>query len=214
MKDYRVMLFKNGKTFRVFFEHHNEDFVLKCWNDITTTLPTYKFPRKYDNPPSQHLIYELALIYPKSTQKNRKKEIYIKKDSLGRLIKIDFSKRHYIKELQRIYYQEEHIYDGNNKTHLLYDESINTIPNDSDTIVNITKINIRIFVEYNNYINVYSLKNLDDSTRFFNLIKNDLITQGNCFFFDDTTKVIKKNYYDYFIEKGYSQRFLFRHYIR
>jgi hypothetical protein len=215
MKDYRVVLFRNGKISRVFFEHDNEEYVLKCWNDLNESLPDYKFPRKYDNPPSQPLIFELALIYPKNTKKLLKKEIYIKKDSLGRNIKIDFSKKHFIKDMLQIYFQEEHIYDGNSKSHLYYDEFIENIKNiPNDTIVNITKLNIRIFVEYDNYLNSYSLKNLKDSSRFFNLIKNDLISNGNCFFFEDTTKTIKKTFYEYFHQKGFSHPYLFRHYIR
>ena len=111
------------------------------------------------------------------------------------------------------YWQEETIYDFETKTRIRYHELINKILPIQE-IAQIFSLNNKIFVQIEENVKVYGNRNLSDTDRLFELIKNDLIKRkrGNFLFVKDITTYQRKQLYDLLVSKGFKRSELFRHY--
>ena len=76
------------------------------------------------------------------------------------------------------------------------------------------KKNNKIFVQIENDVKVFGNKNLYDTDRLFELLKNQLHSKKkkNFLFIKDVTTYQRKQLYDFLMSKGFSRRELFRHY--
>lgn len=157
----------------------------------------------------QELVYELALIFPKTRWST---SVWVK-DSLGRNIeaKIDNDKFR-IKEIIP-YWKEEFIYDYETKKRIRYHEMMNYILTISD-IAQIFTLNNKLFVQIENEIRLFGNKNINDTERLFEIVKEELLrkNRGNFIFIKDITTHQRKLLYELLEKKGYKRTELFRHY--
>ena len=157
----------------------------------------------------KELLYELALIFPN----NRWATNPWVKDSLGRNqeAKIEGDKFR-IKEIIP-YWQEELIYDFNTKKRIRYHEMMEYILSVKD-IAQIFTLNKNLFVQIENDVRMFGNKNLADSERLFEIVKEDLINRkrGNFIFVKDVTTHQRKLLYELLESKGFKRQELFRHY--
>jgi hypothetical protein len=158
---------------------------------------------------NQELVYELALIYPN----NRWATKTFVRDSLGRNVEAKIENNKFrIKEIIP-YWEEELIYDFDNKKRIRYHEMMEYIESVTD-IAQIFTLNNKLFLQIENNVRMFGNKNLTDADRLFNIVKNDLVNKkkGNFIFVKDITTHQRKQLYKLLEDKGYKRTELFRHY--
>jgi hypothetical protein len=157
----------------------------------------------------QELLFELALIFPN----NRWATSTYVKDSLGRnqeaLIEGDTFR---IKEIIP-YWQEEQIYDFHTKKRIRYHQMMEYITSVTE-IAQIFTLNKNLFVQIENDVRMFGNKNINDSNRLFEIVKQDLINRkkGNFMFVKDVTTHQRSLLYELLESKGFNRKELFRHY--
>ena len=81
-------------------------------------------------------------------------------------------------------------------------------------IAQIFTLNKNLFIQVENDVKMFGNKNLEDSTRLFEILKEDLVKRkmGNLFFVKDVTTHQRTLLYNLLESKGFNRRELFRHY--
>ena len=173
----------------------------------TQKKPTYV--KTQSGKRNEEKVYELALIFPNNRWA---KDVWVK-DSLGRnQAAIIEDEKFRIKEIIP-YWKEELIYDYQKKKRIRYHEMMSQILMVQD-IAQIFTLNAKLFVQIENDVKLFGNKNLQDTERLFNLVKEDLSNKkrGNFIFVKDITTYQRKQLYDLLESKGFKRRELFRHY--
>ena len=111
------------------------------------------------------------------------------------------------------YWQEELIYDFQTKKRIRYHEMMEKILPISD-IAQIFILNKNLFVQVENDVKMFGNKNLNDASRLFEIVRDDLINRkrGNFIFVKDITTSQRIQLYNLLEGKGFKRRELFRHY--
>lgn len=209
---------KNGKYFIVLFCNKKRVKILYRCMQRTTAYEYWREFRTEKKPPytklqggkrKQELLFELALIFPN----NRWATSTYVKDSLGRnqeaLIEGDTFR---IKEIIP-YWQEEQIYDFHTKKRIRYHQMMEYITSVTE-IAQIFTLNKNLFVQIENDVRMFGNKNINDSNRLFEIVKQDLINRkkGNFMFVKDVTTHQRSLLYELLESKGFNRKELFRHY--
>jgi hypothetical protein len=207
---YFIILFCNKKRVKVLHRSMTRNTIYEYWREFRTQKkPRFIKLQGGGGNRKSDLVYELALIFPN----NRWATATYVKDSLGRnqeaLIEND---KFRIKEIIP-YWKEEFIYDFQVKKRIRYHEMLNKITPIND-IAQIFLLNNKLFVQIEDDIRLYGNRNLNDSERLFELIKEDLINKkkGNFIFVKDITTHQRKLLYNLLESKGFKRKELFRHY--
>ena len=81
-------------------------------------------------------------------------------------------------------------------------------------IAQIFTLNNKLFVQVEDNIKLFGNKNLKDSDKLFEIVKEDLTKKkkGNFIFVKDITTYQRKQLYNLLESKGFKRRELFRHY--
>lgn len=153
--------------------------------------------------------FELALVFPKTRWSTKT----YAKDEMGRNIQIDIDN-----DKQRIkylipYWEEEYVYDFDRKKRIRYHEMMLYI-NQIDDIAQIFTLNNKLFVQVENKIKMYGNKNIDDTVRLFEIVRDDLLKRDkkNFIFVKDVNRTQRTLLYDLLESKGYKRSELFKHY--
>jgi hypothetical protein len=184
-----------------------------------TTITDYWHEFKTERKPSfvkvqggkrnQEQLFELALVFPNNRWATK---TYVR-DSLGRNqeAKIEDGKFR-IKEIIP-YWKEELIYDFQTKKRIRYHEMMAQILPLTD-IGQIFTLNKNLFVQIENDVKLFGNKNLHDSQRLFEIVREDLINKkrGNFLFVKDIDTSQRKLLYKLLESKGFKRTELFRHY--
>ena len=205
---YFIVLFCNKKRVRVLYKCMQRTTVYEQWRIYRTQKkPTYV--KTQSGKRNEEKVYELALIFPNNRWA---KDVWVK-DSLGRnQAAIIEDEKFRIKEIIP-YWKEELIYDYQKKKRIRYHEMMSQILMVQD-IAQIFTLNAKLFVQIENDVKLFGNKNLQDTERLFNLVKEDLSNKkrGNFIFVKDITTYQRKQLYDLLESKGFKRRELFRHY--
>jgi hypothetical protein len=155
------------------------------------------------------VVYELALVFPN----NRWSTKTFVKDSLGRLIEAKYEDDKFrIKEIIP-YWKEELIYDFQKKTRIRYHELLDSILSVTE-IAQIFTLNNKLFIQNENDVFLYGNKNIKDTKRLFELVREDVLSKkrGNFIFVKDVSTAQRKILYKLLESKGFKKSELFRHY--
>ena len=81
-------------------------------------------------------------------------------------------------------------------------------------IAQIFTLNNKLFVQIDNDVKFFGNKNIPDTNRLFELVKEDIVKskKGNYIFVKDITTHQRKQLYNLLESKGYKRSELFRHY--
>ena len=205
---YFIVLFCNKKRIKIFYKCMKRTSVYEYWREYKTERKP-PFVKQQGGKRRKELVFELALVFPN----NRWATTTWVKDSLGRnepaLIE---GGKFRIKEIIP-YWQEELIYDFQTKKRIRYHELINQITPIKE-IAQIFILNKNLFVQIENDVKMFGNKNLEDSNRLFEIVKEDLVKRkmGNLFFVKDVTTHQRTLLYNLLESKGFNRRELFRHY--
>jgi hypothetical protein len=205
---YFIVLFCNKKKIKIMYRCMQRTTVYEYWREFKTERKP-RFIKLKGGKRNQELVYELALIFPNNRWANA---VWVK-DSLGRnQAAVIEDEKFRIKEIIP-YWEEEYIYDLESKKRIRYHEMINKITPITE-IAQIFTLNKNLFVQVENDVKMFGNKNLDDASRLFELVREDLLKmkRGNFIFVKDITTHQRKLLYDLLVSKGFNRRELFRHY--
>lgn len=205
---YKIVLFCNKKRIKTLYRCYKRKTAYEYWREFKTEKqPPYT--KKIGGKRNQELIYELALIFPNNRWA---KAVYVR-DSLGRNVEAKIENEKYrIKEIVP-YWAEELIYDFHTKKRIRYHEMMNYILSIKE-IAQIFTLNNKMFVQIENDVRLFGNKNLQDTERLFEIVKNELIQKkkSNFIFVKDITTHQRKLLYQLLESKGFKRTELFRHY--
>ena len=205
---YAIVLFENQKKIKVLYKCMQRKTVYEYWREYKTEKKP-PFVKLQGGKRRQELVHELGLLLPNSRWSD---QVWVK-DSLGRNQKATFEDDNLrIKEIIP-YWVEERVYDHDNGKRIRYHEMMEQILPIND-IAQIFTLNNKLFVQIEDNVRYFSCKNLIDTERLFEIVKNDLLNRkrGNFMFVKDVSTQQRKMLYAMLIAKGYKKSELFRHY--
>lgn len=205
---YFIVLFCNKKKVRILYKCMKRLTVYDFWREFKTEKKP-PFIKLRGGKRNQDLIYELVLIFPN----NRWATKTFIRDSLGRNVEAKMENDKFrIKEMFP-YWEEELIYDFQTKKRIRYHQMMEQITPIQD-IAQIFTLNNKLLVQVENNILMFGNKNIFDSERLFEIVKDDLLKRkrGNYIFIKDITTHQRKLLYDMLESKGFKRTELFRHY--
>lgn len=205
---YAIVLFENQKKIKVLYKCMQRKTVYEYWREYKTEKKP-PFVKLQGGKRRQELVHELGLLLPNSRWSD---QVWVK-DSLGRNQKATFEDDNLrIKEIVP-YWVEEKVYDYDNGKRIRYHEMMEQILPIND-IAQIFTLNNKMFVQIEDDVRYFSCKNLIDTERLFEIVKNDLLyrKRGNFMFVKDVSTQQRKMLYTMLIAKGYKKSELFRHY--
>ena len=170
-----------------------------------------RFLKEYGGKRNQKLEFELGLIYPDNRW--AKTKTVTKRDDFGRLIDVGVDMKGYRLKEMIPYWAEEKIYDHDNKKHIRYHELLEIFEEVTE-IAQVFTLNTKLFLQIEDKVRMFGNKNLSDSDRLFDLLREDLLNskKGNFIFVKDITTQQRKTLYNLLEKKGYKRTELFRHY--
>lgn len=205
---YFIVLFCNKKRVKILYRCMQRTTAYEYWREFRTEKKA-PYTKLQGGKRKQELLFELALIFPN----NRWATSTYVKDSLGRnqeaLIEGNAFR---IKEIIP-YWQEEQIYDFHTKKRIRYHQMMEYITSVTE-IAQIFTLNKNLFVQIENDVRMFGNKNINDSNRLFEIVKQDLINRkkGNFMFVKDVTTHQRSLLYELLESKGFNRKELFRHY--
>jgi hypothetical protein len=182
--------------------------VYEYWHEYKTEKKP-RFTKTQNRKRNNDVVYELALIFPN----NRWATKTFVKDSLGRLVEAKYEDEKFrIKEIIP-YWKEELIYDYQRKSRVRYHEILEQILSINE-IGQIFTLNNKLFVQNDENVLLFGNKNIRDSKRLFELIREDVLKKkrGNFIFVKDVSTAQRKLLYQLLESKGFKRSELFRHY--
>jgi hypothetical protein len=205
---YFIVLFCNKKRVKILYRSNKKNTIYEHWYEYKTEKKP-RFVKTQNRKRNNDVVYELAMIFPN----NRWVKKTFVRDSLGRTIEAKFEDDNFrIKEIIP-YWKEELIYDFQNKVRIRYHELLNRLLEISE-ISQMFTLNNKIFIQNDNQIYLYGNKNINDSNRLFDLLREDLLKKkkGNFIFVKDVSTAQRKLLYNLLESKGFKKSELFRHY--
>lgn len=205
---YFIYLYCNRKKQKIIHKSAKRTTILEVWRELKTQKKP-RYVKTNSGKKREETNYELALIFPNTRWSTK---TYIR-DDMGRNLEatIDNDKQR-IKEIIP-YWTEELIYDFDAKKRIRYHEMIQQFY-DVGEIAQVFSLNNKIFLQVDNDVKMFGNKNLEDSNRLFDIIREDLLKKKktNYIFVRDVTTHQRKLLYNLLVGKGYKRRELFRHY--
>ncbi len=205
---YFIYLYCNRKKQKVIHKSAKRSTIMEIWRELKTQKKP-QYVKTNSGKKREPTNYELALIFPNTRWSTK---TYIK-DEMGRNLEatIDNEKQR-IKELIP-YWVEELIYDFDAKKRIRYHEMIEQFISVKD-IAQVFTLNNKVFLQVDSDVKMFGNKNLFDSNRLFDIIREDLLKRKktNFIFVKDITTHQRKLLYNLLVEKGYKRSELFRHY--
>ena len=209
-KKYKIILFCNKKRKKLIYQTISIASIRDLWYELKTEKrPPYV--KEFGGKRNQKLDYELALIYPDNRW--AKNKTITKRDEYGRLIDVGVDTKGYRLKEMIPYWQEEKIYDHDNKVRIRYHELFEIFEKVTE-ISQVFTLNNKLFLQIEDNVRMFGNKNLNDTERLFDLLKEDLLKskKGNFIFVRDITTSQRKDLYNLLEKKGYNRKNLFRHY--
>lgn len=205
---YFIVLFCNKKRVKILYRCMRRTTAYEYWREFKTQKkPPYI--KLQGNKRKQELVYELSLIFPNNRWATK---TYVR-DSMGRLTEaIIENDKFRIKEIIP-YWEEELVYDFQKKKRIRYHLMMDQILKIND-VAQIFTLNNKLFVQVENDILLFGNKNVADTERLFEIVKDELTRKkrGNFIFVKDVTTYQRKQLYNLLESKGFKRSELFRHY--
>lgn len=151
--------------------------------------------------------YELALIEKKN---NKFDSLYVR-DSLGRQVKIDLDDENYRVMSIVKFNVEEKLYDVGQKEKITFDKFVKKYLK-TGSVKLISKLNNKVVLQDNDVVNLFSLKDVNESQRFLDCLRKHLIITDrmDVIVVSDTSNAQKKYLYDILSKMGIDKKLLYR----
>lgn len=205
-KKYFIVLFSNKKKRRVLFKSNNLKNTQEKYNKLIENNKPL-FPQIYRN--KERVKYDLAIVTSFYVDAE---EIFFK-DEMGRNQKAEFATGPYTFLKLRSYDIEEKIWDHQENTYTSAESLYETMVKGSE-FKQVFTLNTKLFIQKDNHIIGYGLKNIDDCHRLFKILQNKAISEGHghLMFVIDFSTAQRKDLYDLLQKNGFPKESLYKHY--
>ena len=156
---------------------------------------------------SEKTTYEIGLV---STTNTVQMDLFIQ-DDIGRNIKVEVDDDNFKILMISPYNISEKIQDWSSNKRITYDDFFKKYFSNKD-LKNVFTIHNKLFIQRDEDISVFSLKNSDESKRLLRTLQNHLISEkrGDAIFVTDRDTVQRKYLYNLLEEKGFNKNRLYR----
>jgi hypothetical protein len=207
-RDYKyfVILFSNKKKRRVLYKSTNLNNTKTKYNELLEKEKPL-FPQVYRG--KELVKYEIALV---SKEDMLQPELF-KKDEFGRQQRVEFNSGPYVFLEISDYFIEESIWDYQSNEYISFDKLYNKL-----TYKHVLKqaftLNAKLFIQIENDVKMYGLKNVNDAKRLLNTLNKKAIDDGHGYimFVEDISSAQRRSLYDLLEGKGYNRSMLYKHY--
>jgi len=194
--NYLIVLFKNKERKKIIKSFKTYENAKKFYDGKIVGNKDIRFNTLFEN--GKSCSFEIGLL-----EKNSKNfDSYFIKDELGRQIKVELDNSDYTIISVSELLVEELIYDIQTSSKISFDKFVkNYLPKDGLKLV--SKINNKIVVQNDDKFNCFSLKSVNESGRFLDVLGKFLQDKNrmDCILVPDSSKSQKKYIYD-ILEKG------------
>ena len=203
---YQIVLFNNKSKKRIVATSRIFTNINKKYKEIHKKSNVI-FPVKYNK--KIECSFELALVCVGKCKKN---PIH-RRDELGRLTEVTMKNKKYQIIKIKPFPIEEKVYDHHLGRRIefgeLYDKYLS-----SKNIIQIYSLNNKVVIQNNDLFNLFSLKNVSESSRFLSCIKKYFTDKGkfNFLISRDLSTIQRKELYNLLESKGFSRKLLYKHY--
>jgi hypothetical protein len=202
--NYLIVLFKNKKKKRIIKSYFRESVAKKKYKELLDNNKV-KFEKTIEN--ATPVNYEIGLL-----TKNSKiqKSIFIT-DDLGRNNSAVLEDSEYVFLDLKHYKIEETIFDWQTKDKITIDQLMKIYCSNTD-LKNIFTLHNKICIQLNLDINVFSLKDKDESDRLLDEMQNYFIDRNrvDAIFVRDVSSAQRKWLYELLVDKGFDKKRLYR----
>ena len=201
-----IVLFKNKIKKKIINKFKTKRKANNFYSSLIKESDKVKFNKQYDN--GNYSFYELALLEKKVGSDN---QMY-KMDSFGRQVKVDLENSDYKITKIQDYSIADSIVDYQTKKKITFDDFIKNYMDLPESKM-VSKLNNKIVVQIDNEYKLFTLKNLEDSSRFIDCLIEYFIenNRADALFVKDYSTVQRKYLYEILTEKGFPKSYLFRH---
>lgn len=164
-----------------------------------------KFNVEVEN--SLDVKYELALL---SNIEDKDATLY-KLDELGRNTKIELTDSDYKIIKIELYNIPEKIYDWSKNKRISFDEFFSTYFKTKE-LKSVFSVNNKIVIQVDEVVNLFSLKNVNESERFLNVLKDKMLEdkRSDGLFVKDMNTLHRKYLYEILEKNGIDKKRLYR----
>jgi hypothetical protein len=200
-----IILFKNRKKRRIIKGYSTEKNALKKFDTLIQENKSILFEKSYEN--AEYCDYELGLV---TNTTKIQKSIFIT-DDFGRNVPVNLESSDFVFLKINKYKVEELIYDWQTSSKISFDTFVNTYCG-SKNLKNIFTLNNKICVQIDEDVQIFSLKNQDDSERFLDTLQEYFYNQkrSDALFVKDISNAQRKWIYNLLVEKGFDKQRLYR----
>lgn len=203
--NYIVVLFKNKVRKKIIKKFVTLDRANEFYNKKIDENSKVYFDRRVEN--ARECSFELCLLEKKD---DNFESLYVR-DKLGRQIKVEIDDPEFKIIKVSEYKVEETLFDITNKTKITLNEFYKKYIYRKGIIL-ISRLNNKVVVQEDSKVNLFSLKNEDESRRFLGCLNDFLIDNGttNCIVVIETSKPQKKYLYSILEDLGIDKKLLYR----
>jgi hypothetical protein len=203
--NYLVVVFKNKERKKIINKFKTKERANLFFDKLIEENKSVIFETKVEN--AKLCDYELSIL----EKKNDTFDKMFVRDEMGRQVLVDLDDPDY-KIVKVVKYKiPEKIYDVDKKTKITMDVFIkNYLPKNSIKLI--SRLNNKVVLQNDNDVNLFSLKDENESKRFLDNLNEFLISQEriDCIIVSESSKAQKKYLYDILSEKGISKQSLYR----
>jgi hypothetical protein len=203
--NYMVVLFKNKtrkKIIKKFITLERSD---EFYNKLVEENKSVYFGREIEN--ARECDFELCLLEKKNNEFN---SLFVK-DKLGRQMKVELDDPDFKIIKVSNYQVEETIFDITTREKITLNEFYKKYVYRKGVIL-ISRLNNKVVVQEDNKVNLFSLKNENESRRFLNSLNDFFFDNSiaNCIVVVETSKPQKKYLYTILEDMGIEKKLLYR----
>lgn len=203
--NYLIVLFKNKKRKKIIKSFVRKNIAEKVFKSKIDESNKVMFNVEVEN--SEKTTYEIGLV---STTNTVQMDLFIQ-DDIGRNIKVEVDDDNFKILMISPYNISEKIQDWSSNKRITYDDFFKKYFSNKD-LKNVFTIHNKLFIQRDEDISVFSLKNSDESKRLLRTLQNHLISEkrGDAIFVTDRDTVQRKYLYNLLEEKGFNKNRLYR----
>ena len=205
MENYLVVLFKNKKRKKIIKKFVTLSRAKNFYDSLIKKSNEVIFDISYEN--GLECFFELGMVELSS---NQLVPIYMT-DDMGRNIRVKLEDDNMTLFQIKQYRKEELIFDVSKNKKITTNELISQYLK-GDGLKMISSLNNKIIIQKDEVINLFSLKNESESSRFIDSLSSYFfkIKRGDCLFIKDTSSAQKKYLYNLLESNGIDKKLLYR----
>jgi hypothetical protein len=203
--NYMVVLFKNKTRKKIIKKFITLERADEFYNKLVEENKSVYFGREIEN--ARECDFELCLLEKKNNEFN---SLFVK-DKLGRQMKVELDDPDFKIIKVSNYQVEETIFDITTREKITLNEFYKKYVYRKGVIL-ISRLNNKVVVQEDNKVNLFSLKNENESRRFLNSLNDFFFDNSiaNCIVVVETSKPQKKYLYTILEDMGIEKKLLYR----